>query len=198
MWPRCGWPYRVQGRRWPRRLSPACLAGRLNWRDFQVRDLRATVVAQISGPCHSVRVEASRPAPDEALACLSALVNSVGELHRLTGQLSQWMSTTTQQAPGLSYGRMLPLDKRLAIVEQLSEAIRVLDRDGNRFRRLEAQALYAEGLTMAQLATVFGVSRQRVSVLLREGGDGTARDGGARIGPAGTLPGDRRVSGAGL
>ena len=31
----------------------------------------------------------------------------------------------------------------------------------------EARALYAEGLTMAQIAELFGVSRQRVAALLR-------------------------------
>jgi transcriptional regulator with XRE-family HTH domain len=93
---------------------------------------------------------------------------SAGELHRQVSQLSQWMSAATQQVPDLSYARMMPLDKRLRMMEQISEAIRVLTRDGSRFRRMEAQALYAEGLTMAQLAAVFGVSRQRVSTLLRD------------------------------
>jgi AraC-like DNA-binding protein len=115
-----------------------------------------------------VWVEVNRPQTDEALICLSALAMSAGELHRQVSQLSQWMSAATQQAPDLSYARMMPLDKRLRMMEQISEAIRVLTRDGSRFRRMEAQALYAEGLTMAQLAAVFGVSRQRVSTLLRD------------------------------
>ena len=42
---------------------------------------------------------------------------------------------------------------------------------------MEARAMYAEGLTMAQLAAVLGVSRQRVSTLLRDTSDGTAMDG---------------------
>jgi len=70
----------------------------------------------------------------------------------------------------MTYGQAMPLDKRVAMTEQISEAIKVLSRDGNKFRRLEARALYEEGLTMAQLAAIFGVSRQRVSILLRESG----------------------------
>jgi DNA-binding transcriptional regulator LsrR (DeoR family) len=35
-------------------------------------------------------------------------------------------------------------------------------------RRAEAQALYAEGMTMEQIADRFGVTRQRVSTLLRK------------------------------
>lgn len=122
-------------------------------------------------------VEANRPPTDEALTCLSELANSSGELHRRVSQLSQWMSAATQQAPELSYARMMPLEKRLVMMEQISEAIRALAKDGNRFRRMEARALYAEGLTMAQLAAVFGVSRQRVSTLLRDTRDGAAVDG---------------------
>jgi hypothetical protein len=69
---------------------------------------------------------------------------------------------------GLAYRELLPLRRRLEMIEQISNALRELNRHGHLFRRVEARALYAEGLTMAQLASVFGVSRQRVSALLRE------------------------------
>lgn len=85
-------------------------------------------------------------------------------------QFTWLMSASTIPASG-SYARTVPLDQRLTIVEHVSQALRVLTQEGNRFRRLEAQALYAEGLTTAQLATVLGVSRQRVSALLREDSD---------------------------
>lgn len=85
-------------------------------------------------------------------------------------QLTRLMSASTGQASG-SYARTVPLDRRLSVIEHVSQAVRVLTREGNRFRRLEAQALYAEGLTTAQLATVLGVSRQRTSALLREDSD---------------------------
>ena len=78
------------------------------------------------------------------------------------------MSASAGQAPG-SYARTVPLSQRLSVIEQVSRAVRILTQEGNRFRRLEAQALYAEGLTTAQLASVLGVSRQRASALLRNG-----------------------------
>jgi len=84
-------------------------------------------------------------------------------------QLTRLMPGSAGQAPG-SYARTIPLSRRLALIEQVSQAVRVLTQEGNRFRRLEAQALYAEGLTTAQLAAVLGVSRQRASALLREVG----------------------------
>jgi hypothetical protein len=74
----------------------------------------------------------------------------------------------TGQAPG-SYARTVPLRPRLTVIEQVSRAVRTLTQERNRFRRLEAQALYAEGMTTAQLGSVLGVGRQRATVLLRDG-----------------------------
>lgn len=107
---------------------------------------------------------------DETLTCLAELAAVSGELHRRLSQFSQRALAAHEQVPGMTYSRVMPLDKRVAMTEQILEAIKALARDGNRFRRLEARALYEEGLTMAQLAMVFGVSRQRVSALLREAG----------------------------
>jgi hypothetical protein len=116
------------------------------------------------------RVELDTSGPDdEALACLSDLAASSGELHDQLTELTQRLVVMTgRHRPGSSYAQMMPLEDRLAMMEQISVAIKALVRSGSRFRRLEARALYAEGLTMAQLATVFGVSRQRVSALLRD------------------------------
>jgi len=116
-----------------------------------------------------VPVTAIPPEPDEALACLSQLASSAGELHKSVVRLTRLMSGSAGAASG-SYARRVPLSRRLAVIEQVSQAVRVLTQEGNRFRRLEAQALYTEGLTAAQVASVLGVSRQRVSAMLREDG----------------------------
>lgn len=108
------------------------------------------------------------PEPDEALACLSQLASSADELQRCVARLTRLMPAPGRQAPG-SYARTVPLSQRLSVIEQVSLAVRVLTQEGNRFRRLEARALYAEGLTTAQVASVLGVSRQRASALLRDG-----------------------------
>ena len=113
-------------------------------------------------------MDVSRPDPDESLHCLSELARSADELRGAVGQLIDWMTAQTGQAPG-SHARSVPLEQRLTLIEEISQAVRALSRNGSRFRRLEARALYAEGLTMAQLAAVLGVTRQRASVLLHEG-----------------------------
>ena len=52
------------------------------------------------------------------------------------------------------------------IVQLVTESSAALDRSGANVRRAEAEALYAEGMTMDQIAGRFGVTRQRVSALL--------------------------------
>ncbi|MBO0786829.1 MAG: hypothetical protein J2P33_12235, partial [Actinobacteria bacterium] len=74
----------------------------------------------------------------------------------------------SQWADDVSPAQLIPLRRRLQMIEQISDSLRELARHGQRFRRAEARALYAEGLTMSELASFFGVSRQRVSMLLRE------------------------------
>jgi len=126
-----------------------------------------STAAGIFSPCHSVWMTASPPEPDEALTCLTRLASSASELHQYVADLTRLMSAPAGQ-PVSSYAQAVPLDQRLAVIEHVSQAVRVLTREGSRFRRLEAQALRAEGLTMTQLATILGVSRQRASALLRE------------------------------
>ncbi|HWG63090.1 MAG TPA: hypothetical protein VG253_15425 [Streptosporangiaceae bacterium] len=106
------------------------------------------------------------PADEETLATLDALEASAGELHRQIRELRE-RTALALKPQRTSYARMLPLDARLTLIEHISSALRVIARDGNRFRRMEARSLYAEGLTMAQLAAVFGVSRQRISAILQ-------------------------------
>lgn len=63
------------------------------------------------------------------------------------------------------------------IVELITANIEQLQVSGSRLRALQAEALREEGLTMEQIAGLFGVTRQRISALLRartaDGPDGT-------------------------
>lgn len=52
------------------------------------------------------------------------------------------------------------------IVELLSANLATLSESGAALRGVQAEALRAEGLTMEQIAELFGVTRQRVSSLL--------------------------------
>jgi HEAT repeat protein len=54
------------------------------------------------------------------------------------------------------------------IVQLLTESTHILQSYGNRVRRTEAAALHRQGMTMDEIAQLFGVTRQRVSALLRD------------------------------
>jgi hypothetical protein len=69
---------------------------------------------------------------------------------------------------GLPLREIVPNEQTPLIVQLLTESTNLLHSYGNRVRRTEARALHSEGMTMDQIAKLFGVTRQRVSALLRE------------------------------
>jgi len=73
-----------------------------------------------------------------------------------------------QRNAGGTYKEIVNGEKSPLIVRLLSESRQALDEHGARVRRTEALALHDEGMTMDQIANTFGVTRQRVSALLRE------------------------------
>jgi DNA-directed RNA polymerase specialized sigma24 family protein len=73
-----------------------------------------------------------------------------------------------QRAAGRLYSEIVESTKTPLTVQLLTEARQSLDKFGARVRRTEALALYTEGMTMEAIAERFGVTRQRVSALLRE------------------------------
>jgi len=107
------------------------------------------------------------PPQDVRLACLVELEAASAQLHRQISQFtSRWAGTPGTEE--VAYRRILSVRRRLEMVEQVSRALNVLNEHGQLYRRAEARALYAEGLTMAELASVFQVSRQRIATLLHE------------------------------
>ncbi len=53
------------------------------------------------------------------------------------------------------------------IVELLTQNMAALETSGADFRAAQARSLHAEGMTMDVIARLFGVTRQRISALLR-------------------------------
>jgi ribosomal protein L16 Arg81 hydroxylase len=62
----------------------------------------------------------------------------------------------------------VPKEQTPLIVQLLTESADALHEYGSRVRRTEARVLHREGMTMDQIAVLFGVTRQRVSALLRD------------------------------
>jgi AraC-like DNA-binding protein len=84
-----------------------------------------------------------------------AVIRRAAEVRRLRDEGRPWREIVSEE-------------HRPLIVELLTQNIAVLTGAGSRLRRLEARALHDEGLSMERIAALFGVSRQRVSELLRE------------------------------
>jgi hypothetical protein len=67
---------------------------------------------------------------------------------------------------GVPYREIVTSEDRPLIAELLTETIRRFESAGTRFRQAEARALHQEGVTMEQIAELFGLTRQRISALL--------------------------------
>jgi DNA-directed RNA polymerase sigma subunit (sigma70/sigma32) len=93
-----------------------------------------------------------------------ALIDNVARANRMRERIAELREA---RGSGRPLRELVPAQEPPIIVRMLSESARVLDEYGSQVRRLEAQVLHQEGMTMEQIATLFGVSRQRVSALLR-------------------------------
>lgn len=69
---------------------------------------------------------------------------------------------------GRALHEIVPEEETPLLVGLLTQSAENLASYGSRVRRTEARVLHQEGLTMEQIAKLFGVTRQRVSTLLRD------------------------------
>jgi len=114
------------------------------------------------------RGDAPQNEPDEALAALDRLVGVVAEVCASLSEVGERAEfIAAQRRAGVRYGEIIPLERRPLVVELTADAMQRLAEASSDFRRAEATALYAEGHTMHAIAGMFGVTRQRVSSLLR-------------------------------
>ena len=117
---------------------------------------------------------------DPALTALTELCSTVRlTLAHAEQVLQRAQHIRERRAAGASYREIVSAEERPLIVELLSAMQAELTEAGSRWRRAEAHALHAEGLTMDAVAELFGVTRQRVSSLLKPSptADGTRRRG---------------------
>ncbi len=111
-------------------------------------------------------------ARDEVLDALEELVQALHDSLGLTARaLSRAQRLHAEAGKGRPMAALLREEERPLIVELLSQTLLTLETHGSRFRRAGARVLHAEGLSMEEIAANFGVSRQRVSALIRTGGD---------------------------
>ncbi len=80
---------------------------------------------------------------------------------------------------GSPIGDLVGSEDSPRVVELITTNMSVLENVGSEFRASLALALRADGLTIATIAGLFGVSRQRISALLRQKAALEAADGAA-------------------
>lgn len=100
-----------------------------------------------------------------ALAKLEAVLGQIAE--RNDAALRRASAIRRLRARGLEYSAIVPMEERPLVVELLTRTLSDLSDASSNLRKVEARALYSEGLTMAEIAELFGVTRQRIGAILR-------------------------------
>lgn len=110
--------------------------------------------------------EAERAAFLEALRALDqALDENIERAQRMKRRAADLERAC---ATGRPIREIVPEEETPLLVQLLTESVDALHDYGARVRRTEARVLHREGLPMEQIAHLFGVTRQRVSALLRD------------------------------
>lgn len=116
-----------------------------------------TVALQVNGP--DVRLVSALTELDTALADNVARSR---EIQKRVRHLRRRIDA------GDSFTALVEAEDQPRTVEMLTENIDTLHGIGARLRAAQAHALRDEGLTIAAIADLFGVTRQRVSALLKQ------------------------------
>jgi len=105
---------------------------------------------------------------DAAGRALDKLVTEIDVVIReLESARTRALELQTQRAEGRSWFDIVSHEERPLIVEQISSAMAALASAGGRWRRTQAHALQDEDVSINRIAELYGVTRQRVSALLR-------------------------------
>ena len=102
----------------------------------------------------------------------AALQDLVTELDRCIDELAQARQRAgellSQRRSGQTWEEIVAQESRPLVVERLSTVLATLAGAGSAWRREQALALQAEKVSINRIAAMFGVTRQRISALLKE------------------------------
>jgi hypothetical protein len=110
------------------------------------------------------------PGPtDAATKALEELVAAIDECAlQLRNARTRAEELLASRAAGTSWLEIVTAESRPLVVESVSSVLATLARAGSAFRREQAYALQGEQVSINRIAALFGVTRQRISALLRE------------------------------
>ena len=117
--------------------------------------------------------EQPRAASDDAAA--RALESLVTELDRCMDELTQARSRAEkllrERRSGRAWLDIVSGEPRPLVVERISTVLATLASAGHTWRREQASARQGENVSINRIAAMFGVTRQRISALLKERGE---------------------------
>lgn len=136
----------------------------------------ATTLALVSSTgtqrtLHIIEPVTAHPAntPDPVIEALDELVDA---LHRNIEAnqtaMEQAQTIKNLRKRGLDYREIADETGSPLVVQLVTENLDRLRVHGARLRQAQAAALHTEGMTMDEIAELFGVTRQRISALLKE------------------------------
>ncbi len=105
------------------------------------------------------------PAADALRALIAALDGCVEELRSARLRAVDLLA---QREAGRPWMDIVTAEARPLVVERISTVLASLAGAGSAFRREQAHALHAEEVSINRIAAMFGVTRQRISALLRD------------------------------
>ncbi|RFU23231.1 hypothetical protein [Geodermatophilus marinus] len=106
---------------------------------------------------------------DAAAEALRTLVTALGECgDQLVEARRRAEQLLAQRETGRSWLEIVSAEERPLVVERISSVMGTLATAGGAWRREQAHALQAEQVSINRIAALYGVTRQRISALLRE------------------------------
>jgi HEAT repeat protein len=114
-------------------------------------------------------VSTDRTEQDPAVRALTELLTVLDTcMTELGGARKRAEKLLEERQSGRAWLDLVTAESRPLVVEQLSSVMAALAGAGGAWRREQAYALASEQVSINRIAAMFGVTRQRISALLRE------------------------------
>jgi hypothetical protein len=113
----------------------------------------------------AVPADVPDPAEQALTDLLTVLDTCLDELEAARTRARRLLAARRTGQPWL---QLVTEESRPLVVEQISAVMAALATAGGAWRREQAHALQAEQVSINRIAALFGVTRQRISALLRE------------------------------
>jgi hypothetical protein len=105
---------------------------------------------------------------DPVLAALDELAEAADDITGIAALIREYVPRMRDgRAASLSYREILALAPGPLIGAVLTDAIQRFEAAGSRYRRAHGRALQGEGMTLQEIAGLWGLTRQRISELLQ-------------------------------